>query len=188
MVRQRLVLSAITVTYLAFAFGCQPKEEALSPAAKAMAEHAGHDHGEGDHEGHDHDGHDHSEHADIDIDSLMPIEATPGPKDLSSGVEQLATLRETVGKGFADDDVDSIHDQLHSVGNLLECVEELVKSSDLTGDAKTEANKAIEQLFDAYGDVDSKLHGQEGKDYSEVADDIETAIKTLQDLTTAEKE
>lgn len=187
MVRQHLVLTAITVTYLVFAVGCQPKEDTLSPAAKAMSEHEGHDHGEGDHHGHGHDGHGHGEQADINIDSLVPIEVAPGPKDLPSGVEQLAALREAVGKGFADDDVESIHHQLHSVGSLLESVEDLVKSSDLSGDAKKEANQAIEQLFDAYGDVDAKLHGQNGKDYSDVADDIETAIKTLQDLTTVEQ-
>lgn len=176
MVRRQLVLSVFTMVCLGFALGCQPSEETPSPAAEATTDH---DHGDHDHGDHDDD---------IDIGSLMPIEVTPGPEDLPSGVEQLVALRDTVGKGFADDDVDSIHDQLHSVGNLLECVEELVESSDLAGDAKTDAKKAIDTLFDAYGDVDAKLHGQDGKDYSDVSDEIDTAIKTLQDLTTAETE
>lgn len=150
--------------------GCQPK-----PDAAATAEDNEHDH--------DHD-HDHSD--DLDIGALTPIEPAPTPESFDAGVDQLVSLRDTVAKGFADEDIDSIHGELHSVGNLLESVETLVQSSELTDNQKKEAAAAIEKLFDAYGSVDEKLHGGEGKDYAEVKDEIDMAIETLNNLTQTE--
>lgn len=157
-------LLAVTVLALAsFTVGCQPPASAPEAASSSADD-------------------------DIDIGALMPIEPMEEPESLAAGVEQLTSLRDTVAAGFAADDVDSIHDQLHSVGNLLECIESLAESSELSDDQKKAAGQAIESLFDAYGGVDAKLHGQEGNDYADVKEEINAAVDTLNELTAADEE
>lgn len=124
---------------------------------------------------------------DIDVGALMPIETTPAPENLSEGVQQLVAMRDSIAAGFADNDVDSVHDELHSVGDLLENIEGLIKSSSLTADQKTNANAAIKKLFDAYGAVDESLHGDGGKEYDVVSGDIDSAVTTLKESTTETK-
>ena len=152
-------------------------------------DHAEHDHG---HDGHDHDGHDHGDHGDgdkvdasavgLDADSLVHLDEPEPPKSLAEAIEKLTSLRDTVSKGFADDKVDDVHGELHDVGNLLEATRDLVKSSKLSDEAKTSAMAAIETLFDSYGDVDAKLHGEKGKEYSDVSEDIDSALKSLSEV------
>ncbi|EMI53880.1 hypothetical protein [Rhodopirellula sallentina] len=166
----------VAMTVLAYAItitGCRQSTPTDTPPASEH-DHDDHDH---DHAGHDHD-HDHE----IDIDSLPAIDTPAGPATLSEGIEQLASMQDAIAKGFADDDVDSIHGQLHSIGGLLEHLESLTASSDLPAEAKEKAGKAIDSLFDAFGDVDAKLHGDTGKDYSDVSDKIDEAVKTLTGL------
>jgi len=147
----------------------------------------GHDHGDHAHDGHDHGDHDHGDKVDasavgLDADSLVHLDEPEPPKSLAEAIEKLTQLRDTVAKGFADKKVDDVHGELHDVGNLLDATEGLVESSKLDADAKKSAKAAIETLFDSYGDVDAKLHGEKGKEYSDVSDDIDSAIKTLSEL------
>ncbi|TWT59255.1 LarC family nickel insertion protein [Allorhodopirellula solitaria] len=161
----------IAVAYVGGMTGCQPAES--TPETPAAADHD-HDH---DHDGHDHD---HAEQgADLDVDNLPELNTPPPLDSLDEGVEKLVSMRDEIAKGFADDDVDSIHDQLHGVGDLLGQIEEKVATSELSDDAKQAAREAVETLFDAYGEVDAKLHGVEGKDYQDVSEDIDSAIETL---------
>ncbi|TWU03797.1 hypothetical protein [Neorhodopirellula pilleata] len=174
-------LAGALLTFGMLTIGCQPAPDTAAIGTTADE----HDH---DHEhGHDHDHAHGDEHSDdLDIGALKPIEPAPTPESFDAGVDQLASLRDTVAKGFADKDIDSIHGELHSVGNLLESIETLAQSSEMTDDQKKEAATAIEKLFDAYGSVDEKLHGGEGKDYSEVQKEINSAIATLSNLTKTE--
>ena len=56
-------------------------------------------------------------------------------------------------------------------------------------ETKKSVNGAIEQLFAAYGAVDDKLHNdEEGKDYGEVAEEIEASMQTLKSAAKASKE
>ncbi len=177
----------VLMTVLAYAVAVTGCGQTAPPPADTPAEHDDHDHDhdghdhDHDHEGHDHDGHDHDS-ADIDVDSLMPIDAPAAPASLADGVEQLVSLRDVIAKGFEEDDVDAIHDQLHSIGGLLEYLESKVSSSELPTETKDKAASAIDTLFDAFGDVDAKLHGDLGKDYSDVSSKIDTAVKTLSEL------
>jgi hypothetical protein len=182
-VSQSFVLLTL-FTYVGSMIGCGPAE---TPLATKTAPSDDHDHDEGhdhDHDGHDHDDHDHDE---IDVDGLMPISTPETPETLAAGVQQLVALRDEIAKGFAADDVDSIHDQLHGVGNLLESIGQLTEASELSAEAKEQATKAVEVLFDAYGQVDQKLHGDDGKDYADVSSDIDAAVQTLTKLELAPK-
>ncbi|TWU10975.1 hypothetical protein [Allorhodopirellula heiligendammensis] len=168
----------VAMTYTGALAGCRPAE----PPAASVDEHEhdehGHDHDhDHDHAGHDHDGHNHD--GDVDIDNLVPLKSTPPLESLSQGVDQLVVIRDAIAKGFADDDVDSIHDQLHDVGTLLGQIEEAIPAAEIPDAQKKEMQQAIETLFEAYGDVDLKLHGAEGKDYKDVSGEINSAIDVL---------
>ena len=155
--------------------------------------HAGHDHDA--HAGHDHDahaGHDHGDDAHqidakaagLSTDDLVSLDEPPMPDNLNDAVKQLAKMSATIGDGFKNDKIDDAHGPLHDVANLLECIEGLAKESSLSDTDKDKASEAVEKLFDGYGAIDEKLHNEKkGKDYADVADSIDTAVKTLVSLT-----
>ncbi|MEO9590450.1 hypothetical protein [Rhodopirellula bahusiensis] len=191
-------LALLSLAMVAFT-GCQPSSTTDSAASTESSDsHDDHDHGshEGhdhDHDGHDHDAHghdihDHGDHdhetidasaAGLSTDALVHLEKADAPKSLDEAIKKLTSMQSTIAGGFADDDVDSIHNELHEIGTLLEQTESLAKESDLDDEKKKQALAAIDTLFDAFGSVDAKLHGDEGAEYSEVGGDIEDAIKVL---------
>lgn len=124
-------------------------------------DHEGHDHGEHDHEGHDHD------HDDHEFDTI------------AAALPELTELSEEIGAAFTDGEPESAHDSLHHIGDVLGCIESCVKKSDLADEAKDSAAKAVEDLFDSFASLDEKMHGAEGKEYSEVKETIASAIETL---------
>ncbi|KLU05435.1 putative transmembrane region and signal peptide protein [Rhodopirellula islandica] len=179
--------------------GCQPSsptDSAATSASESGDDHGHDDHDHGDHEGHDHEGHDHDAHgheghdhgdhevidadaAGLSSDALVHLEKPDAPKSFAAAVEKLSKMKATIASGFADDDVDSIHNELHDIGTLLEQTEALAKSSDLNEEQKKQALAAVDALFDAFGSVDAKLHGENGAEYSEVSGDIDDSIKVL---------
>lgn len=197
-------LALLSLAMIAFT-GCQPSSAPDEAATTQTSDshddhdhdsHEGHDHAGHDHEGHDHDGHDHEGHdhaahghetvdaaaAGLSTDALVHLEKADAPKTLADAIKKLTSMQSTIAGGFADDDVDSIHNELHDIGTLLEQTEVLAKESDLGEEKKKQALAAIDTLFDAFGSVDAKLHGDEGADFDEVSSDIEDAIKVLGDL------
>lgn len=129
-----------------------------------------------DHEGHRHEG------------EVQTGEATH-PNTYSEAVAELLVTHKAIADALATDDADAAHGPLHNVGHLLEVIEELVKNSDTDDTTQKQLNAAIEQLFASYGDVDEKMHDEsEGKDYSDVAEQIENAIYTLKAQATVSKE
>ena len=102
---------------------------------------------------------------------------------------ELLVTHKAIADAFATDDAEAAHGPLHNVGHLLEVIEEFVKNSDKDDTTQKQLNAAIEQLFSSYGDVDEKMHDEsEGKDYSDVAKQIENAINTLKAQVTVSKE
>lgn len=180
----RVLCSGLLAFGLSGLVGCQPETPVDAVPAVSQG-NDGHDHDGHDHDGHDHDhdGHDHdvinADAAGLSAADLVMPGGPAKPKTLADAVTQLTQLRDDVAAGFAADDVDSIHDQLHDVGNLLESTLTLVDESELGDEAKKVANSALETLFDAFGDVDAKLHGEEGKDYADVSDAIDAAMDSF---------
>ncbi|WP_168564424.1 hypothetical protein [Crateriforma spongiae] len=139
-----------------------------------------HGHNHGDEHGHDHD-HDHDHGMDpsavgLDVDQLPSSGSAPLPDNYPEATTSLIALVQTIGEGLDDGDVDSVHGELHEVGYAIENVEKLAKSSEQSDDVVA----ATGILFDAFSEIDAKLHGLEGKDYSDVKDEISAAVKTLQ--------
>ncbi|MCC9644817.1 hypothetical protein LOC71_21285 [Rhodopirellula sp. JC740] len=186
-----------TLALSLFAFaGCQPSappETTADSHGEHDHDHDGHDHDGHDHshDGHDHDGHDHHGHdhetidaaaAGLDADALVHLDSEPAPETFAEAVDRLTKMKTSIAKGFGDDDVDSIHGELHDIGNLLEQTESCVKKSDMAEEQKKQALAAIDTLFEAFGTVDAKLHGDEGADYSDVSGDIDDAMQILGDI------
>ncbi|MEM9365536.1 MAG: hypothetical protein AAGD07_06030 [Planctomycetota bacterium] len=194
------MLVAISLWSLA---GCQPTSVA-SPDGAADHDHGdhdnGHDHG---HEGHDHDhaghAHDHHDHGDhdhdhgdetvdagamgISADDLPMLEKSNSPSSFADAVAQLGQTRDQIKEGFENDDPESVHGQLHDVGSLLESLEAFVLKAKWDKDVQESAAEAVDSLFDSYGAIDAKLHGQDGKEYSDVSEAIDTAVATLMGIT-----
>lgn len=116
-----------------------------------------------------HDDHDHDhEHGDV-------------PETFAAAVEKLVHMRNQIRDGFAKDDVDSAHEPLHEVGHLLEHLAELAGKHTPAIDAAA-VKKDADELFELFGKVDEKLHGDEGAAYSDVAEKIDAAVERLHKL------
>ena len=180
---------------LSTTIGCQSDEKPPTPVNQPDEhdehEHDDHEHGDHEHGDHEHGDHEHgdrvnADEAGLDTDDLVYLDRPAAPDSLEEAVAQLTATRDDIADGFASDDVDSIHDQLHSVGDLLEAIETFVEDSDMSTERQEEASEAVETLFTEFGDVDAKLHGGDGEDYADVAESINEAIATLQELSVAE--
>ena len=158
---------------------------------------AQHDHDHGDHD-HDHGDHDHGDHDHGDHDhgsdpSLPPgsedHEAHKGPETYDEAVSELLSTSKSIADAFGAKKPDDAHGPLHEVGHLLGATEALVEKSQMDDATKKQLLGAIEQLFEAYTAVDDKMHDAEkGKDYSEVSEQVQKAISTLEAQATSQKE
>lgn len=158
MLRQSIfALSLLSISL--WTFGCAPESQSDVPLTADDIGHHDHDH--------DH-GHGHAE-------------------TLGGAVTALTELRDGVSKAFADGDEDAAHGPLHEVGHLLEQVSSLAASSELSAEAKAGVEKNVDALFDLFGAVDKKMHGDEegGKDYKDVSKEIDAAISAISEATAA---
>ena len=136
--------------------GCGP---AAGP--EASTEETGHDHAEGDHGDHDHADHDHNF------------------KNLGEAVAEIDELSTEISTAFSSGKPESAHDALHHIAEVFEATETTINKSSMSDDAKAEALKAVEDLYDSFTAVDETMHGDEGKGYDEVKPTIESAMETL---------
>lgn len=117
-----------------------------------------------------HDDHDHhgEEHATFD-----------------EAVHELVEMRNAIRDGVAAGDEEAFHGPLHEVGHVLESLESFAEKMEDSAN-KTAAVEAVESLFDLFGKVDAKLHGGDGVDYSDVADEIDANVSILEGLASGE--
>ncbi len=110
-------------------------------------------------------------------DSHTPAAAKLSLKETLEKVTGLATK---IGEGFADGEGEKAHDSLHEIGHLLESAEKLVTDSTLAVDAKKKLAAALKELLDGFGEVDARMHDKnDGVEYSEVKEKIESALKVV---------
>lgn len=103
----------------------------------------------------------------------------------NAAVAELDAMRTQISTAFAAGDIKAADGPIHEVGHVLGHVVELAQEEDFSEAAIAEINAAVETLFDTFGRVDEKIHGGEGVEYSEVADEIDAALETLKKHTTA---
>jgi hypothetical protein len=176
-----LSLSGLVAFLLVAATGCNDPGNATATNSGVSNHSEDHDHGDHDHDGHDHDGGDHGEHAHDD--------AHQHPETYDEAVAELLVVHQAIADAFAADKANDAHGPLHDVGHMLEVTEKLVEQSDMAVDTKEKLHEAIEQLFTSYTAIDDKMHdADEGKDYSEVSEQIASSISTLKAQTKTSKE
>lgn len=111
------------------------------------------------------DGHNHPDHA--------------APTTLGGAVHELEELKGAIQTAFEAGKPESAHDALHEVGAVLTAAEKLVETG-AEADHRAEAATAVEGLFEAFGKLDDSLHSNQAIAYSDVAEQIDSAIETLE--------
>ncbi len=99
---------------------------------------------------------------------------------LAEAVKELEGICGKVKAAYEKNDADAADEPLHDVGHTLEEIKELAKTSKLDAAGKAEVEAAANNLLDAFGALHDGMHGgTAGKKYADVADAIDSALKTL---------
>ena len=173
-----LVASLILVT------GC---DQVQNPGADATTQvqspaHDDHGHDEHEHDDHAHDDHEHDDHG----------HGHELPATVEAAIKQLKKVTNQVRAALKDGETGKADSLVHSIGHLIEDLNEKIASADVEQKVKDAATAASEKIFDAYGELDSVLHGAkeeiENLQFSDFGPAITKATKTLESLLLEAKE
>ncbi len=96
-----------------------------------------------------------------------------------AAVAELDGMRAAIETAFAANDTSAADGPIHEVGHVLEELVGMAKKAELGDEAVTAIEGAVEKLFDSFTAVDDKIHGREGKDYSDVKAEVDAAFDVL---------
>ena len=157
-------------------------------------DHGHDDHGHDDH-GHDdhgHDDHAHDDHAHDDHGHDDHGHGHELPATVEAAIKQLKKVTNQVRAALKDGETGKADSLVHSIGHLIEDLNEKIASADVEQKVKDAATAASEKIFDAYGELDSVLHGAkeeiENLQFSDFGPAITKATKTLESLLLEAKE
>ena len=102
-----------------------------------------------------------------------------GPDNYSAAVSDIEKYQGIVKTAFENNKIDDAHDALHDIGHAIESIGTLAAKEGFAEADLASAKKASESLLDAFGAIDETLHGGKGKSYSEVSEQIDAALATL---------
>lgn len=118
--------------------------------------------------------------------SIEDAEASTGGEAAHSHAEtypeavaELDGMRSAIETAFAANDTSAADGPIHEVGHVLEGLVGMAKEAELGDEAVTAIEGAVEKLFDSFTAVDDKIHGREGKDYSDVKAEVDAAFDVL---------
>lgn len=116
----------------------------------------------------------------ISIDEAEGLQGEHSHADnYPEAVAELDEMREQIEQAFAEGDIDAADGPIHEVGHVLEELVSLAKQQGVDDEALAAIGSAVQQLFDAFGRVDDKIHGGEGADYADVKAEIDAAFAEL---------
>ncbi len=149
--------------------------------------HDDHGHDEHEHDDHEHDDHEHDDHGHDDHGHGHELPAT-----VEAAIKQLKKVTNQVRAALKDGETGKADSLVHSIGHLIEDLNEKIASADVEQKVKDAATAASEKIFDAYGELDSVLHGAkeeiENLQFSDFGPAITKATKTLESLLLEAKE
>ena len=160
-----------------------------SPAHDDHHDHGHDDHGHDDHahDDHAHDDHAHDDHGHDDHGHGHELPAT-----VEAAIKQLKKVTNQVRAALKDGETGKADSLVHSIGHLIEDLNEKIASADVEQKVKDAATAASEKIFDTYGELDSVLHGAkeeiENLQFSDFGPAITKATKTLESLLLEAKE
>ncbi len=137
----------------------------LAPPAEADHDHAAE---RGDRSAHDR-AHEHA-HAD-DHDHAATGKAVTSPASFADALATVIELDGQIRTACEGDEPEAAHDELHSIGHLLEELPGLAATAGMPLDGEA-VSRSAGILFDAFSRIDDKLHGGEGSTYAEEAETI----------------
>lgn len=178
-----LVASLILVT------GCDQVQNPGADATTQVQSPAHDDHGHDDHghDEHEHDDHGHDVHGHDDHGHGHELPAT-----VEAAIKQLKKVTNQVREALNGGETGKADSLVHSIGHLIEDLNEKIASADVEQKVKDAATAASEKIFDAYGELDSVLHGAkeeiENLQFSDFGPAITKATKTLESLLLEAKE
>jgi len=94
-------------------------------------------------------------------------------------VAELEAMNKTIADAFTKGDISAADEPIHEVGHVLEELVAMAKKESMDEAAVAAIAAAVESLFDAFAQVDEKIHGGEGATYDQVQADIEAGFKVL---------
>jgi len=165
--------------------GCDnvQNQEQLATTPAQSAAHDDHDHDDHDHDDHDHDDHDDHDHDDHDHELPATVEAA---------IAQLKKVTNQVREALKGGETGKADSLVHSIGHLIEDLNEKIASADVEQKVKDAATAASEKIFEAYGEIDNVLHGAEEEikniKFSDFGPTINKATATLEGLLLEAKE
>lgn len=111
------------------------------------------------------------------------------PETFSAAVAELKEHAPEIKDAFEAGKPEDAHDALHHLGEMSAVMTELIDSSPLTPEQKTEAKAASETLFDQYMRLDTEvLHDASTElKYDDVAGKIDESLAKLEALAPAEE-
>ena len=183
-----LVASLILVT------GCDQVQNPGADATTQVQSHAHDDHGHDDHahDDHAHDDHGHDDHGHDDHGHDDHGHGHELPATVEAAIKQLKKVTNQVRAALKDGETGKADSLVHSIGHLIEDLNEKIASADVEQKVKDAATAASEKIFDAYGELDSVLHGAkeeiENLQFSDFGPAINKATKTLESLLLEAKE
>ena len=149
--------------------------------------HDEHGHDEHEHDEHEHDDHGHDDHGHDDHGHGHELPAT-----VEAAIKQLKKVTNQVREALNGGETGKADSLVHSIGHLIEDLNEKIASADVEQKVKDAATAASEKIFDAYGELDSVLHGAkeeiENLQFSDFGPAITKATKTLESLLLEAKE
>jgi len=178
--------------------GCDnvQNQEQLATTPAQSAAHDDHDHDHDDHDHDDHDDHDHDDHDDHDHDDHDDHDHDDHDHELPATVEaaiaQLKKVTNQVREALKGGETGKADSLVHSIGHLIEDLNEKIASADVEQKVKDAATAASEKIFEAYGEIDNVLHGAEEEikniKFSDFGPTINKATATLEGLLLEAKE
>ena len=136
--------------------GCDnvQNQEQLATTPAQSAAHDDHDHDDHDHDHDDHDHDDHDDHDHDDHDHELPA-------TVEAAIAQLKKVTNQVREALKGGETGKADSLVHSIGHLIEDLNEKIASADVEQKVKDAATAASEKIFEAYGEIDNVLHGAE---------------------------
>ena len=154
--------------------------------------HDDHGHDEHGHDDHGHDDHGHDDHGHDDHGHDDHGHGHELPATVEAAIKQLKKVTNQVRAALKDGETGKADSLVHSIGHLIEDLNEKIASADVEQKVKDAATAASEKIFDAYGELDSVLHGAkeeiENLQFSDFGPAITKATKTLESLLLEAKE
>jgi hypothetical protein len=92
----------------------------------------------------------------------------------------VAKLQIQMKDALAAGDMKAADEPLHEIGHVLEEIPALAGNQSLSAPDEEKIKKAVNVLFDVYGEIDEEVHSEDTVSYKPYAQKIESALGILQ--------